>query len=521
MLSNKRLVSVCAIAICCNVAALVLFVRYNAHERCYVTIDAAQTVAAVLPNNFLSIGIDTSEVEDFSRLNFLNKRFLNLAMELAPARLRLGGTMSDRLIFSALPDAHLTCEHIKKNNEHCHETNHTGHACSALKKLCKHKFLPFFLLTGDKWDEINAFCKQTKIKLLFSLNLLLRDHHLWDDRNARDILTYSRKHNFDIDWQLGNEPNSFQHVFNMTISPRTLAKDFKKLQNLLNDTGYGKSLLVGPDTTRPQPNRPECLKYMVEFLGNGSHYINVRSWHQYYLNSRTAKIEDFWNPDTFNLLEEQINTMKSHTTNYSRIPMWLTETSSSYGGGAPGLSNSYAATPLWLDKLGLAAKHNITTVIRQSFYGGNYSLIDANFEPLPDWWVSVLYKRLVGGIVLHIDCHCSPLQRMYAHCTNRKYTNDTSAITVYAVNLEMAKARFLLNGTALHGEDLLIDEYIISAPSNNRRSKTVLLNGWPLYYESPLPDLEPRHLKYGNHISMPPYSIGFWVIKNTSVKVCK
>lgn len=514
MLSNKRLVAVCAIAFCCNLALLILFVRYNAHERCYATIDEDQAVVATLPDNFLSIGIDTSEVEDFNKLNFLDKRFLEMASHLAPARLRLGGTMSDRLIFSALPETGLACDH-------CHEGNHTGHTCSALKKLCKHKFLPYFLLTGKKFDEINIFCRKSHLKLLFTLNLLLRDHHMWDDRNARDIITYSHKHHYDIDWQLGNEPNSFQHVFNTSVSPRTLAKDFKKLQKLLNETGYSKAWIVGPDTTRPQPNRPECLKYMVEFLEYGSHYINVRSWHQYYLNSRTATLEDFWKPDTFNLLEEQIKIMKSHTSNYSQIPMWLTETSSSYGGGAPGLSNTYAATPLWLDKLGLSAKYNITTVVRQSFYGGNYSLISPNFEPLPDWWVSVLFKRVVGGKVLHVDCHCTPLQRMYAHCAKREYTNDTSAITIYAVNLEMGKARFLLNGTALHGDDLLIDEYIISAPSNNRKTQTVLLNGWPLYYESLLPDLVPRRLKYGNHISMPPYSIGFWVIKNTSIKVCE
>ncbi|CAG9781724.1 unnamed protein product [Diatraea saccharalis] len=514
MLSNKRLIAVCAIILCCNVTLLVLFVKYNAYEKCYVTINEEQIVTTVLPDNFLSFGIDASELENFDRVAFLNKRFMDLASVLSPARMRLGGTMSDRLIFSEEPVTSLSCER-------CSETNHTHHVCPALRKLCKHKILPFFLLTGNKWKEINTFCKRTNIKLMFTLNLLLRDHHAWDERNARELIKFSNQNKFDIDWQLGNEPNSFPHVFNISVTPRMLARDFKKLRKLLNETGYNNSLIVGPDTTRPQPKRPECLKYMVEFLSNGSHNINVRSWHQYYLNSRTAKLEDFWNPDTFDLLEEQIKTMKTHTANYSHIPMWLSETSSSYGGGAPGLSDSYAATPLWVDKLGLSAKNNITTVVRQSFYGGNYSLINTNFEPLPDWWVSVLYKRLVGGKVLQIQCECSRFQRLYAHCANRNYTNDTTAITVYGVNLEMAKARFLLNGTALHGDNLSVDEYIISAPSNNRRTKTVLLNGWPLFYESSMPDMPPLRIQYGNHIAMPPYSVGFWVIKNTSIKVCK
>ncbi|KAH9642352.1 hypothetical protein HF086_004884 [Spodoptera exigua] len=512
MLSNKSLVAACAIAFCCNVALMVLFVKYNSGEKCYITIDEKQVVTSIIPDDFLSIGIDTSEIEHYDKIEFGKPRLRQLAAALAPARLRLGGTMSDRLIFSE--------NDIVASCEHCPKDSHSKSACSAVRKLCKHKHLPFFIMTGKKWSEINEFCKATKNKLLFAFNVLLRDDHGWYDQNAKDLLEYSKAKHFNVDWQLGNEPNSFAHVFNISVTPEMLAHDFKKLRKLLNEVGYKHSLLVGPDTTRPQPKRPYCLEYMREFLGNGSKQVNVVSWHQYYLNSRTATLEDFWNPSTFDLLREQIETMRNHTKKYRHMPMWLTETSSSYGGGAPGLSNSFAGSALWLDKLGLSAKYNITTVVRQSFIGGNYSLVDKKLEPLPDWWLSVIYKKLVGSKVLHVDCKCSPLQRMYVHCANRKYTNDTSAVTVYAVNLEMVKARFLLNGTALHGDNLVIDEFILSAPSNNRRSKTLLLNGWPLYYESALPDLEPVRLKYGNHISMPPYSLAFWVIKNTSIKVC-
>lgn len=500
MMSNKRLVTVCVFITLCNVAALVLFFKFNAYERCVVTINEHQEVSAIVSNEFLSIGIDTSELENNRKIDFTKSRFRKLAAALAPARLRIGGTMSERLIFTKEDQQTATCEACPKNNS---------------------KFLPFFLMSGKKWTEINEFCKATKMKLLFSVNVMLRDDGGWNDQNAIELIQYSKHRKFHVDWQLGNEPNSFKHVFNVSISAQTLAHDFKHLRQILNRHGYKHALLVGPDTTRPQEDRPECLRYMIDFLSNGSHYINARSWHQYYLNSRTAKLEDFWKPETLDLLKAQLETMHEHTSKYAHIPMWLTETSSSYGGGAPGLSNSFAASPLWLDKLGLAARYNVTTVVRQSFFGGNYSLIDSNLNPLPDWWVSVIYKKLVGNKVLYVNCQCSRFQRMYAHCASRKYTNDTTAVTIFAVNLEMAKAKFLLNGTALHGDNLSIDEYIISAPSNNRYTKTVHLNGWPLYYESSLPDLEPNHIKYGNHISMPPYSIGFWVIKNTSIKVCK
>ncbi|KAI5640342.1 heparanase-like [Phthorimaea operculella] len=317
MLSNKRLVTVCGIAFCCNIAAIALFIKYNAGAQWYATIDERQEATVDLPDDFLSFGIDTSE----------------------------------RLIFSG-DDENISCD--------CN-TN-TTKSCYAIKRLCRHKFLPFFILTGSKWADINEFCIASGVKLLFSMNVMLRDqHNEWSETNAEEILEYSRRKGYSIDWQLGNEPNSFKHVFNISISPQMLAKDFKKLRKLLNHHGYKNSLLVGPDTTRPQPQK-QSLEYMVQFLGNGSHAIDARSWHQYYLNSREAKLEDFWNPDTFNFLNVQIETMINHTKKYAHKPMWLTETSSSYGGGAPGLSNSYAGSPLWIDKLGLAAKYGIKVV---------------------------------------------------------------------------------------------------------------------------------------------------------------
>ncbi|XP_013179536.1 PREDICTED: heparanase-like [Papilio xuthus] len=513
MVFGKRIAFLCAIAVLCDIGLFLFFVGYNSRFDCYVTIDEHQEIDIILPDNFLSIGIDASELQDYHKVDFGKLRFQKLATALQPARLRIGGTMSDRLIFSPKDNPHFSCNECASNISKVE--------CHAIKKMCKNKEQPFFVLTGKKWSEINEFCNATGIKLLFALNLLLRDNHEWNSDNAVELFEYSSQRGYKVDWQLGNEPNSLHHIFHVTVTPKMLAHDFKKLRHVLDQHGYNNSLLVGPDTTRPQPNCHNCLQYMIDFLDNGSDVINVRSWHQYYLNSRTAKLEDFWDPKTFDLLNDQIITMKNNTMNYNNIPMWLTETSSSYGGGAPGLSNSYAGSPLWLDKLGLCAKHNITTVIRQSFFGGNYSLVDNKLEPLPDWWVSILYKKLVGNKVLHVDCNCTPMQRMYAHCTNRKYTNDTTAITIYAINLELVKARFFLNGTAIKGKNLDIDEFVISTPSNNRNTKTVLLNGWPLFYENSMPDLDPHHIRYGTIISLPPYSIGFWVVKNTLIKKCE
>ena len=129
--------------------------------------------------------------------------------------------------------------------------------------------------------------------------------------------------------------------------------------------------------------------------------------------------------------------------------VWLGETSSAWGGGAPGLSDTWVIFTIaaiiiniamynghnywwhvqftsssslcllmvtlinginqvgcycWLDKLGMAARYRVTTVIRQagvfclyvvslvlyyiiqSLYHGHYALLSPSLSPRPDYW---------------------------------------------------------------------------------------------------------------------------------------
>jgi hypothetical protein len=64
---------------------------------------------------------------------------LNLAAQLAPAYLRIGGTLADRLIFE--PDANYSPVRLKSNMS-------DGGMCSYEGKGCAHQNLNFFNMTG-------------------------------------------------------------------------------------------------------------------------------------------------------------------------------------------------------------------------------------------------------------------------------------------------------------------------------------------------------------------------------------
>ena len=100
------------------------------------------------------------------------------------------------------------------------------------------------------------------------------------------------------------------------------------------------------------------------------------------MNGRKTKLSDFVKPEVLDILSWQIAAIRTSMSGVS-LPMWLSETSSAYGGGAPQLSDRFVAGFMWLDKLGLAAQMGVSVVVRQSLSGGNYALLDDTMLPLP------------------------------------------------------------------------------------------------------------------------------------------
>ncbi|KAG2466541.1 HPSE Heparanase, partial [Polypterus senegalus] len=442
---------------------------------------------AIVNERFLSVAIDASLAGDEKFISILGSQKLRtLAKGLAPGYLRFGGTKADFTVF--LPDAN----HVKA-------------------QLWEYKFI-FQNKSGSSVDMLYAFASCSGFHLIFGLNALLRnDNNVWNSSNAEQLLKYCQSKQYRISWELGNEPNSFEKKAGIKVDGSQLGKDFIHLHNILQKYPlFQSSSLYGPDVGQPQKHRRKLL--------NG-----------YYVDGRDTSLDEFLSPavlDSFAVKSKDVFQMVEKIVPGKKV--WLGETGSAFGGGAPGLSDTYAAGFMWLDKLGLSAKLGIDVVIRQVFVGaGSYHLVDSNFDPLPDYWLSLLYKKLVGPEVLNVtifthDGDQNRHLRVYMHCTRNNSTNFKSGdVTLIALNLSKKT-------TTIHLPEYFfskrIDAYQLEpAGEGGLSSRNIQLNGKLLVMvdERTLPELTGSTLPVGSPLQIPGFTFAFYVIRDANVSACK
>ncbi|WP_022681791.1 hypothetical protein [Sphingobium bisphenolivorans] len=97
-------------------------------------------------------------------------------------------------------------------------------------------------------------------------------------------------------------------------------------------------------------------------------------------------------------------------------PIWLTETAQASCGGSPWAS-TFLDSFRYLNQLGLLAQKGVRVVMHNTLAASDYALIDGDtLEPRPNYWAAVLWRRLMGTIVLGPPSPTSPDMRLYAHC---------------------------------------------------------------------------------------------------------
>ncbi|XP_061141700.1 inactive heparanase-2 [Syngnathus typhle] len=517
----------------------------------------------VLNDNFLSLQLDPSIISDGWLVFLSSKRLVTLARGLSPAFLRFGGKRTDFLQFNNQknlakyrgpgPDyylknydddiVHSDIAMDKQNG--CKVASHPDmmlqlqreKAASTHLVLLKEQLSNIYsnvTITARSLDKLYNFADCAGLHLILGLNALHRNaDNSWNTSSTLTLLKYSAGKKYNISWELGNEPNAYRSMVGRAVNSTQLAQDYTQLRTLLQSVRYyNRAHLYGPNAGRPRRN---AILLLDGFMKNAGSVIDAVTWQHYFQDGRVKKVEDFLKTRLLDVLREQITKVaKVVSTHTPGKKVWLGGLGPAWSGGINNLSDTFAAAFLWANTLGMAAVQGIDVVLRHSFFDYGYThLVDQHFNPLPDYWFSLIFKRLVGPRVLAV--RVAALQRkpqtgrlirdklrIYAHCTS--YSNHNYArgsITIYIINLHRSRKKIKLAGTL---RNKTVHQYLLQPYGNDGlKAKHVQLNGERLSMldNETFPELKPKTLRAGRTIAMPPMTIGFYVIKNMNAYACR
>ncbi|XP_071420593.1 inactive heparanase-2 isoform X2 [Pithys albifrons albifrons] len=460
----------------------------------------------IISENFLSLQLDPSIIHD-GWLDFLSsRRLVTLARGLAPAFLRFAGKRTDFLQF-----------HNVKNPA----KSRGGPG-------------PDYYLKNYEDDIVRsdiALDKQKGCKIAQHPDIMLE---LQREKAAQMHLILLKEQFSNTYSNLTlTEPNNYRTLIGRSVNGSQLGKDYTQLRSLLQlIRTYSRAHLYGPNIGRPRKN---VIAFLEGFMKVAGGTVDAVTWQHYYIDGRVAKATDFLKTRLLDTLSDQIRKIQKVVNTYTPgKKIWLEGVGATSAGGMNNLSDSYAAGFLWLNTLGLLASQGIDVVVRHSFLDhGHNHLVDQNFNPLPDYWLSLLFKRLIGPKVLAI--HVAGLQRkprpgrvirdklrIYAHCTsyhNHNYVRGS--ITLYIINLHRSRKKIKLAGTL---RDKIVHQYLLQPyGKDGLHSKLVQLNGQPLAMvdDGTLPELKPRPLRAGRTLVIPPLTMSFYVVKNVNALACR
>ncbi len=457
-----------------------------------VAVDSAQAVGGLWWDPEGSVSNDGGEtivpVYDFSR-----PRLLTLAAELAPAYLRIGGTAADRLYYDLSDTPGPTPEGYE------------------------------FTLTREQWDGIHDFTQNLDFRLTFTLNGGdgARVEGRWDPSNARELIRYSVSRGTPVDvWELGNEPN-IAFFFGEALDPEHYGEDLATARDLVREEAPSARLLAA--STAFFPTLLGDLGWFSRFLELSDERPDLYAWHYYPqqsvrcadgLRDVPAGPEVMLDPNRLDEIKRWEATVGGHARSEG-ADVWLGETGNAQCGGQPGTSDTWAGTFWWIDQLGTLARLDHKVVIRQTLSGSNYGLIDdVSLEPWPDYWASVLWKRLMGTDVLEAASQEATL-RVYAHCTAESEQSESGSITVTAINIDQTRTHSFASP---YGD---AEVYLLTADSLG--SQTVMLNGDVLALDEndEFPALRPQRVRSGFPVELPPLSIAFVVYPDSAAPACR
>jgi hypothetical protein len=202
---------------------------------------------------------------------------------------------------------------------------------------------------------------------------------------------------------------------------------------------------------------------------------------------------------------------KARDTHVPGKPFWNTETADAACGGNP-WGGQFLDTFRYLDQLGRLAKQEVEVVMHNTLVASDYGMLDdRDFAPKPNYWGALLWRRLMGAVVLDAAVPTQEGQHVYAHCLR----DEPGGVALLVLNTDTRERTTLkLGETAKRGLS-----YTLTSPK--LESRAVSLNGQPLALnaEDQLPALRGEPLASEQTV-VAPASITFVALPEANNAAC-
>jgi Glycosyl hydrolase family 79, N-terminal domain len=350
-------------------------------------------------------------------IDLSNRRLRTLAAALAPAYMRVSGTWANSTYFA--------------ENDATPATPPSGFSA---------------VLSRERWKGVIDFARAASAEIVTSMATSpgARDATgLWQSDQARRLLAYTRSIGGRIAAaEFMNEPT----LAAMGGAPKgydaaAYGRDFKAFVAFIK-ASEPDVIVLGPgsigETTASQSSADFIsTRNLLAASGPG---IDAFSYHHYGAVSQRcapgqttpeAALSEAWLASTGQTLAFYQSLRDEFAPGK---PMWLTETAEAACGGNPWAS-TFLDTFRYLDQLGRLARAGVQIVAHNTLAASDYGLLDEKtLRPRPSYWAALLWRRLMGTIVLDAGTHHG--MHLYAHCRR----GARGAVTLLAINTDRTNA---------------------------------------------------------------------------------
>src|SRR5579872_7166590 len=298
------------------------------------------------------------------------------------------------------------------------------------------------VLTRTQWNDVIDFSKAVDAPIVtsFAIGAGTRDSKgLWQPDQAQQIISATRAAGGRLAAvELMNEPD-LPEIGGAPpgYNAAAFAADFHVFHAFMKQTAPDL-IILGPGSGGRSKEDSELFRASASGIDAVSyHYYGALSERCAGGHTADAALSEAWLSRTDQTLAFY-SELRDHTS--PGKPIWLTETAEAACGGNR-WSSTFLDTFRYLDQLGRLARAGVQVVMHNTLVGSDYGLLDeATLAPRPNYWAALLWRRLMGMVVLDSGV---PIQRglhVYAHCQRRM----PGGVVLLVINNDVQEPRELV-----------------------------------------------------------------------------